>query len=166
MIVTVGASRPGVFTPAAQDLSAGPTIRIGVLRNGTYDIVTLPLETYVARVLTGEALPGSPPAAMEALAIVVRTYTEGNRGHHRAEGFDLCDQTHCQVMREASPATERAALATAGKILMYKGEPATVFYSASCGGRTEKPSNVWPGAADPAYLPSRADEGCGGWPEW
>ena len=29
---------------------------------------------------------------------------------------------------------------------------------ASCGGRTEKPSNVWPGAEDPPFLPSRDDD--------
>src|SRR4029079_5681417 len=28
------------------------------------------------------------------------------------------------------------------------------------------PSNVWPGADDPPYLPSRPDDGCGGAPEW
>ena len=151
---------------SGQDLSLTPTIRIGVLKNGSYEVVTLPLETYVARVLTGEALPGSRPAAMQALAIAIRTYTMGNRGRHRAEGFDLCDQTHCQVMRTASPATEQAALATAGQVLLYKGEPATVFYSASCGGRTEKPSNVWPGVDDPPYLPSQDDDGCGGAPQW
>ena len=39
---------------------------------------------------------------------------------HRADGFDLCDQTHCQVMRAATPVTERAALATAGQVLLYK----------------------------------------------
>jgi SpoIID/LytB domain protein len=151
---------------AAQDLGSFNTIRIGVLTNGSYEVVALPLETYVARVLTGEALPGSQPAAYEALAIAVRTYALGNRGRHRADGFDLCDQTHCQVMRASSPVTERAALATAGQVLLYRGAPATVFYSASCGGRTEKPSNVWPGAEDVPYLQSRPDAGCGGMPEW
>jgi stage II sporulation protein D (peptidoglycan lytic transglycosylase) len=152
--------------PSTQGVTPAETIRIGVLKNGSYEIVTLPLETYVARVLTGEALPGSKPAALETLAIAIRTYALGNRGRHGAEGFDLCDQTHCQVMRSSTPVTERAALATAGEVLLYKGQPATVYYSASCGGRTEKPSNVWPGAEDPPYLPSRVDDGCGGAPEW
>jgi len=141
-------------------------IRIGVLKNGAYEIVTLPVETYVARVLAGEALPGSQPAALETLAIAIRTYALENRGRHRADGFDLCDQTHCQVMRASTAVTERAALTTAGQVLMYKGQPATVYYSASCGGRTEKPSNVWPGSEDPPYLPSQPDDGCGGTPEW
>ncbi len=142
------------------------TIRIGVLKNGTYDLVTLPMEVYVGRVLAGEAAPDSLPASLEALAIAIRTYTTTNRGRHGADDFDLCDQTHCQVMRTATAATERAALATAEQLLLYHGAPATVFYSASCGGRSEKPSNVWPGADDPPYLSVHDDDGCGGFPMW
>jgi SpoIID/LytB domain protein len=158
------AAQPRTIVPAAP--AGMPTVRVGVLRNGTYDVVTLPMEVYVARVLAGEAARDTPPAALEALAIAVRTYTITNRHRHAAEGFDLCDQTHCQVMRSAQPVTERAALATAEEILLYGNEPATVYYSASCGGRTEKPSNVWPGAPDPSYMPIQDDDGCGGFPEW
>jgi SpoIID/LytB domain protein len=152
---------------SAQAAPAGmAAIRVGVLRNGAYEVVTMPLEVYVARVLAGEAAPDTPPAALEALAVTIRTYAVTNRGRHAADGFDLCDQTHCQVMRNAQPATERAALATTEQILLYGNDPATVYYSASCGGRTEKPSNVWPGSPDPPYLPIRDDDGCGGFPAW
>ena len=65
--------------------------------------------------LAGEALRDSQPAALEALAITIRTFALANRGRHRADGFDLCDQTHCQVVRAADAATERAAQATAGR---------------------------------------------------
>src|SRR5499427_6308839 len=158
----------GLSQPIAlgQGLSSAETIRIGVLKSGSYEIVVLPVETYVARVLAGEALPGSEPAALETLAIAIRTYALENRGRHRGDGFDLCDQTHCQVMRASSAATEKAALSTTNQVLLYKGQLATVYYSASCGGRTEKPSNVWPGSEDPPYLPSRPDDGCQGFPEW
>jgi stage II sporulation protein D len=167
LLVALQAAGPrGPRARAAQTDTPAAEVRIGVLKNGAYEVVSLPLETYVARVLAGEALPGSAPAAMEALAIAIRTYTVENLGRHRGEGFDLCDQTHCQVMRNSSLITERAAAATAGQILLYRGEPATVYYSASCGGHTEKPSNVWPGAEDPPYLPSQADDGCGGAPAW
>lgn len=155
-----------IVVATAQEPGPGAAIRVGVLRGGSHEIVAVPLESYVARVLTGEALPGSEPAALEALAIAIRTYTLGNRMRHRADGFDICDQTHCQVMRTTTPATERAAAATAGQVLLFQGAPATVYYAASCGGRTEKPSNVWPGADDPPYLPSRDDDGCGGTPVW
>ena len=143
------------------------TIRIGFARpGGGYTIETLPIETYVARVLAGEALRDSRPAALEALAITLRTFAEANRGRHRADGFDLCDQTHCQVVRAATAATERAAQATAGRLLLRDGAPASVYYSASCGGHTELPSNVWPGAEDPPFMPSRVDDACAGTPAW
>ncbi len=142
------------------------TVRVGIARGNGYGVTTLPLEPYVARVLAGEASPDSQPAALEALAIAVRTYALANLRRHRSEGFDVCDQTHCQVLRTATPATERAVLATAGQVLLDRGAPASIYYSASCGGRTEIPSAVWPGADDPPFLPSRDDDACGGFPAW
>ena len=143
------------------------TLRVGFLRaGGGYATQTLPLETYVARVLAGEALRDSQPAALDALAITVRTFALANRGRHRADGFDLCDQTHCQVLRAATAATERAADATASRVLLRNGAPASIYFSASCGGHTEIPSAVWPGAEDPPYLPAREDDACQGAPVW
>jgi SpoIID/LytB domain protein len=69
-------------------------------------------------------------------------------------------------VRTATPVTERAALATAGRVLMLRGVPVPIYYSASCGGRTEIPSAVWPNAEDPPYLPSQPDDACGGVPVW
>ena len=143
------------------------TLRVGALKSGGgYATTDMPMETYVARVLAGEAVRDSPPAALEALAITIRTFALANRGRHRADGFDLCDQTHCQVVRTAVAATERAAQATAGRLLLRDGVPASVYYSASCGGRTQLPSDVWPGADDPPYLPSKDDDACQGAPAW
>ena len=169
--LTLGPRTATLHAAAAQPQASGApigmdTVRVGQLKNGRYEVVSLPLEVYVGRVLAGEAAPNSPPASLEALAIAIRTYTLSNRTKHAADGFDLCDQTHCQVMRTATPATERAALATAEQMLTWQGAPAQVFYSASCGGRSEKPSNVWPGATDLPYLPVHDDDGCGGFPVW
>jgi stage II sporulation protein D len=142
-------------------------LRIGVLKpGGGYTVTAMALESYVARVLAGEAARDSQPAALEALAIAIRTFALANSGRHRADGFDLCDQTHCQVVRVATPATDRAAQATAGRVLLRDGAVASIFYSASCGGKTEIPSAVWPGAEDPPFLPSRDDDACGGAPAW
>src|SRR5262249_1606123 len=142
-------------------------VRVGIAKpGGGYAIVELPLETYVARVLAGEAPRASQPAALEALAITIRTFARANAGRHRADGFDLCDQTHCQVVRTATAATERAAAATAGRLLVRGGVPATVYYSASCGGHTPAPSGVWPGHEDFPYLPSRSDDACDRAPAW
>jgi stage II sporulation protein D (peptidoglycan lytic transglycosylase) len=150
----------------SQDLSR-LEIRVGFAKpGGGYVQQTIPLETYVARVLAGEAARDSQPAALEALAIAIRTYAVVNRGLHNADGFDVCDQTHCQVVRTATAVTERAAAATAGRVLMQRGVPVPIYYSASCGGHTEIPSAVWPNAKDPSYLPAQRDEACAGAPVW
>ncbi len=163
-VVALTTDPSGQARPAS---NGSAPVRIGVLRDATYTVRTVPLEAYVAGVLAGEAARESPPASLQTLAIAIRTYTVANIGRHRAEGFDLCDQTHCQVLRQAMPATEQAVSATAGQILIdQEGQPAEIFYSASCGGRSEVPSAVWPGAVDHEYLPSRADEACGGAPVW
>jgi len=142
------------------------TVKIGVARGGGYAVQTIRLEDYVAGVLAGEAARDTSPAALEALAITIRTYALANSGRHRADGFDLCDQTHCQVLRKATPSSIQAASITTGRILVDHGAAASVYYSASCGGRTERPSQVWPGAPDPPFLPSRKDDACEGTPAW
>lgn len=165
-LVWAGGGGPAQVRPAAgQELPAA--IRVGALgADGRYSVTAIPVETYVARVLAGEAVRSSAPAALEALAIAVRTFAMANLGRHRADSFDLCDQTHCQVVRTATPATERAAQATAGALLVREGALASIYYTASCGGRTEKPSAVWPGADDPPFLPVRDDDACQGAPSW
>jgi stage II sporulation protein D len=142
--------------------SANRTVRIRVAGR----ITSIPSEVYVARVIAGEGEPGAPEAAQQALAIAIRTFAAANAGRHRRHGFDLCDATHCQVLRASTPASRRAALATAGQVLMYSGQPADVFYSASCGGRSEAVAEVWPGASDHPYLPSVEDDVHAGEAPW
>jgi len=134
--------------------------------DGRTRITTLSLEDYVARVVAAEGAPGAPDAAAQALAVAVRTFARANRGRHDAEGYDLCDTTHCQVLRPATPASRRAAADTVGRFLTFDGRPAAIHYSASCGGHTERPSAVWSGAADPPFLPAQADAACGNVQPW
>lgn len=128
-------------------------------------VSTLDLEDYIARVVAGEGQPKAADAAQQALAITARTYALANLNRHRREGYDLCDTTHCQVVRAATESTRRAAQTTAGRVLVHQGQPASVFYSASCGGHSELASNVWPGAMDHAsHL--HEDEACRDEPAW
>ena len=133
---------------------------------GGYDVRSLPLEDYVARVLAGEAAARSPAAALEALAITARTFAVANRGRHQRDGFDLCPLTHCQVLREPDAAARAAVAATPGQVLMWEDAPAQVFYTASCGGTSERPSDVWAGAQNPPYLKIHHDSACKGEPHW
>ena len=162
-----GSSGAGGSGSSRGPLAMTKTLRIGIARpSGGYDVRTMNLEDYVAGVIAGEAARDSSPAALQALAITVRTFAAANPGRHRADGFDLCDLTHCQVLRKPTAATSAAAEATSGRVLLYRGAPASIFYTASCGGHTERPSAVWPGADDPDYLPARGDDACEGEPVW
>src|SRR4029453_18109730 len=143
--------------------SAGRTIRLGSVADGR--VATVPLEVYVARVLAGEADPRAGDAPPQALAIAIRPYTLKDVDRHARDASDLGDSTPCQVPRPSAPTSRRAAMATVGQVLTWRGEIAEVFYSASCGGRSERASDVWPGANYP-YLPSRSDDVCDGDPQW
>lgn len=136
--------------------SGGRMIRVGALATDGH-VTLLPLEVYIARVLAGEGEPRAADAAQQALAIAIRTYALANLDRHGRDGYDLCDTTHCQVPRAATPTSRRAAIATAGRILTWRGAAAEVFYSASCGGRSEEASQVWPEVAFP-YLRSKPDD--------
>ena len=146
-------------------MSGGRTVRVGALSSdGQASLV--PLELYVARVLAGEGDPRAADAAQQALAIAIRTYALANLGRHAREGFDICDTTHCQVMRMNATATSRrAAAATIGQVLQWRGEIAQVFYSAMCGPKSESASEVWPGIDYP-YLRSRVDHAGDDDEEW
>ena len=137
--------------------SAGRVVRVGPPSGSTGRITSVPLEVYVARVLAGEGEPNAADAARQALAVAIRTYALANAARHGRDGFDVCDSTHCQVLRASTAATRRAALATAGRILLYNNRPAQLFYSASCGGYSESADQVWPGAEYP-YLRVAADD--------
>jgi SpoIID/LytB domain protein len=163
--VPAPADLPAVDAEALRVASAGTTIRLGVSARGGVRVDTLPIEDYVARVLAGEGQPRAAAAAQQALAVAARTYALANLNRHRAEGFDLCDTTHCQVVRPSTPVTRRAALESAGHTLLAAGAPASVFYSALCGGRPERASEVWPGAVDYSEPPPE-DDACREEPPW
>ena len=129
--------------------------------NGRRSIQSLDVEEYTALALNGEAGVFTAPAALEALAITIRTYARFNLGRHGSEGYDFCDTTHCQrLLRGPAQARVRAAVdATQGIILWARGRPADVYFHRNCGGRTEDAGAVWQGASR-TWLPMQVDDAC------
>jgi stage II sporulation protein D len=115
-------------------------------------IVSLDLETYLRGVVPIEASPGWPDAALQAQAILARTYALAKKNITR--GYDVVttesDQRYGGPAAE-HPATTAAVEATRGLTLQFAGGPASVFYSSCCGGHTESAADVWGHAALP-YL--------------
>lgn len=129
-------------------------------------IITVGLNAYVEGVLAGEAGILRNRAALQAMAILARTWALRFRGRHHAQGFDFCSLTHCQVFRLPSASHGRypakiidAARTTAGLVLKYHGHLADPYFTADCGGQTESAANLWPDCAEP-YLVSIQDAYC------
>lgn len=102
-------------------------------------VLTVSAEEYVADVLAAEAGTFRSAESLKAMAVAVRTFAAHFRGRHAAEGFDLCDSTHCQAVRWAAP-PERltaAVAATDSELVWFRAAPAATYYHRSCGGVTE-----------------------------
>ena len=129
---------------------------------GMRTVLTLPSENYVAAALNGEAAPDEPEESLKALAVLIRTFAVVNAGRHHAEGFQLCDSTHCQVLRlgPVRPEVVRAVHETAGETLWIGGRQAHVYFTEHCGGMREAAAAIWP-AEHAAYLQKQqADPYC------
>jgi stage II sporulation protein D len=155
----------GSPTPAGAGTLAPRTLKIRVA--GRVD--TVALEDYVAATALSEITPVGESAdtvarIYDVQTVVARTYALAHLGRHRAEGFDVCDQTHCQLFEPARLATSRFADAarratarTAGQVLTYGGRPIDALFHADCGGNTASPEQVW-GTAGLPYLRPTLDD--------
>jgi len=116
-------------------------------------VVNMDLETAVASVVGAESTPNDPIEALKAQSVATRSYyVAGKRRHH---GFDFCDTTHCQLLREPSPPSSQVAQAvsaTRGMVLAYQSHPFAAMYTRSCSGHTKTPKDVgMPGDSYPYY---------------
>jgi stage II sporulation protein D len=133
-------------------------------RSGSLVIaVTLPVESYVERVVASESGPLDTLESLKALAIVVRSYALHERHGH--PDYDVCDSTHCQLLHwhgvpQRSFAAHQAALRTAGETLWFRNEPALDYFTKDCGGQSAALQDVWPRAAPKPYLASHPDAFC------
>ncbi|MEH2369486.1 SpoIID/LytB domain-containing protein [Nostoc sp.] len=124
---------------------------------GTYTLVNqVPLETYLRGVVPYEIGTDAPKAALEAQAILARTYALRNLRRFAADNYQLCADTHCQVyygLKGAAAKTDQAIASTRGKVLTYKNELVDALYSSTTGGVTASFSDVWNGEDRPYLRP-------------
>ncbi len=105
--------------------------------DGLVLVNNVPLEDYVAGVLSGEMPKDSGRQALAALAVCARTYALYAMMHPKYEeyGAGVDDSSASQVYRSApDKAYVQAAEDTKGKVMIYEEKLAGVYYfSTSCG---------------------------------
>ena len=124
---------------------------------GTYSLVNnVPLETYLRGVVPYEIGSKAPQAAMEAQAIIARTYALRNLRRFEVDDYQLCAATHCQVyygLKGATEKTDKAIAATRSMVLTYKNVLVDALYSSTTGGVTASFDSVWNGEERPYLKP-------------
>lgn len=132
-------------------------VRATIAAVGVSLVNEVELEEYLPGVVGSELGQGAP-AALEAQAVVSRTFAASAHGRHANAGYDVCDYAHCQLYRgkaDESEAARAAVKRTQGQVLLVGGvalRPA--YFHAACGGSTSQASDVFgelsvsPGVSD------------------
>jgi SpoIID/LytB domain protein len=124
---------------------------------GTYTLVNqVPLETYLRGVVPHEIGPNAPVAAVEAQAILARTYALRNLRRFATDDYQLCADTHCQVyygLNGTVAKTDQAIAATRSMVLTYNNQLVDALYSSTTGGVTASFSDIWNGEDRPYLRP-------------
>lgn len=143
----------------AQSIDASTFLFDGRRYRGTFsttpagDVVsTVRLEQYLYSVVSREMPRSWPQTALQAQAIVARTYVL-QRSNPKGD-YDLvpseADQVYTGIDAEHEESTA-AVDATAGQVLRFGSGFAQVLYSSCCGGHTESNGDAW-GGLPLAYL--------------
>ncbi|MBV8340032.1 MAG: SpoIID/LytB domain-containing protein [Candidatus Eremiobacteraeota bacterium] len=97
------------------------------------------LEDYLYSVVGSEVAASTPASALQAQAVVARTYAVAHLGAHEDLGFDLRagdqDQAYNGIAAESAPVVN-AVDATRGVVMLYGDHLASAYYSACDGGYT------------------------------
>jgi stage II sporulation protein D len=134
----------------------GGRVRVVARKGRILAVAAVPLETYVAAVVSREAPPRFHPEALAAQAIAVRTAATP-----RDPAYDVVAGVEDQVfdgIDDVSPVFREAADRTRGLVVRHRGEFARTVYHSTCGGRTEDAGSAW--GKDVPYLRSQLCDDC------
>lgn len=172
---TYGAADSLTFSP----VSAGALFRVRApgnpepekTLNGMLRVKPFPGSLLVLNFATvEECLPGvvraeagklGPSHYFRAQAVVARTYIYRNIDRHALDGYNLCDDIHCQVYPGVVTDTVivNACRLTAGKVLADRDSILIeAAFHGNCGGETASSADVW--LAGYPYLISVKDPWC------
>lgn len=109
-------------------------------------INTVDLEDYIAGVVKAEGGSGKNEEYFKTQAVIARTYTFKYLTKHITDGYNLCDDTHCQAYNGI---TEDALIktsvnSTSGQVLVSSDSSLIISgFHSNCGGETSPSEYVW-----------------------
>lgn len=114
-------------------------------------------ETYIAGVVQSE-IYGDDPDIFRVQAIISRTWAMKNINKHKAEGYNFCDQVHCQAYlnRCVRPDIMLGTMLSSGMTIVDdEGNLIDAPFHSNSGGQTANSEDVWRSALP--YLRSVPD---------
>lgn len=158
---SLGRQKPALHigTPPHRGETYRGSLAIAPWRDRLFAVNLVDLEEYLRSVVPAEIGGKAPTAALEAQAVAARSYALRNHQRHAPNGFDLCDEVHCQVyrgLRTESVPSGQAVQRTAGWVLTHGSYLANTVYHANCGGHLASSQDVWKGGPVP-YLTGHPD---------
>lgn len=135
---------------------------IQFMRRDTGDMTVVNVvgfDDYLCGVVPREVTATWSYEAVKAQAVVSRTFAITNFNKYQKYGFNLDSTTNSQAyagIKIEHPASNRAVQETHGEVVLYRGEPAKVYFFASSGGKTGTAKDAWGGGDEP-YLVSVDD---------
>lgn len=120
------------------------------------------LNHYVSGVIESEIGNVKNDQLLKVQAVISRTYALKHLDRHKAEGFELCDQVHCQVFHGKARFNNMilpAVDSTHYEVIQDEnGELIEAVFHANCGGQTVNSEDVW--SKKRSYLRSVVDTFC------
>lgn len=119
------------------------------------------VENYISGVVKAEGGSGKNLEFFKTQAIIARTYMYKYFDKHLSDGYNVCDNTHCQAFNGLSADTilNIAAMETHGQVILDKDSVLIVSaFHSNCGGETSSSEDVW--LSDQPYLKSVMDPYC------
>ena len=127
---------------------------------GLRAVLSINMEDYLKGVVAYEMSDSWPIEALKAQAVAARTYAMQRKWSAGNRDYDLVDTTADQVFKGYNPEYTNvleAVRATSGVVGTWNGGFATCYYTASNGGETALPEDVWSGTENTGYLARTPD---------
>jgi stage II sporulation protein D len=119
------------------------------------------LEKYLPGVVRTEGGAGKHPEFYKAQAVIARTFAGRYMEKHLSDGYNMCDDIHCQAYHGVTNDTAIIAAVRATENVVITDKDSVLIMAAfhsNCGGETAPASEAW--VADLPYLQKNSDPYC------